>query len=97
MSCRACENDPKVTYVRVGPANVEIAGCEEHLGQLIEQLRAGAPGRDDNVTRFEVIDHTEEAAPVGRIVVKYDVRVERNYQDDGRTLKVFLRDRGSDG
>lgn len=46
----------------------------------------------DNVTRFEVIDHTLVADPVGRIVVKYDVKVELSLQDDGRTLKVFLRD-----
>jgi hypothetical protein len=37
------------------------------------------------VTRFEVIDHTE-----GRLLVKYGVEVELSYQDDGRTLKVFL-------
>jgi hypothetical protein len=36
------------------------------------------------VTRLEVIDET------GRIVVKYDVKVKLDYQDDGRTLKVFV-------
>ena len=37
------------------------------------------------VTRFEVIDET------GRAFVRYDVRAELAYQDDDRTLKVFLR------
>lgn len=37
------------------------------------------------VTRFEVINEG------GRIVVANDVRVELSYQDDYRTLKVFLR------
>ena len=43
--------------------------------------------RDKNINRFEVIDET------GRVVVKYDVSVELNYQDDGQTLKVFLQDK----
>ena len=42
--------------------------------------------RDKNINRFELIDET------GRVVVKYDVSVELLYQDDGRTLKVVLRD-----
>ena len=42
--------------------------------------------RDKNINRFELIDET------GRVVVKYDVSVELNYQDDGKTLKVVLRD-----
>jgi hypothetical protein len=44
------------------------------------------------VTRFEVIDHTW--AGTGRIVnmTHYDVSVELSYQDDGKTLKVFLKD-----
>ena len=43
--------------------------------------------RDKNINRFEVIDET------GRVVVKYDVSVELNYQNDGKTLKVFLKDK----
>lgn len=42
---------------------------------------------NDKVTRFEVIDET------GRAMVKYGVSVELSYQDDGRTLKVFLKDK----
>jgi hypothetical protein len=53
------------------------------------------------VTRFEVIDHTGRTPPVrgsegpGVIVVAYGVSAELLLQDDGRTLKVFLRDRGT--
>ncbi len=43
-----------------------------------EQLKAAA------VTRFEVIDDT------GRVISRHGVRVALSYQDDGRTLKVFL-------
>ena len=42
--------------------------------------------RDKSINRFELIDET------GRLVVKYGVSVELLYQDDGKTLKVVLRD-----
>jgi len=42
--------------------------------------------KNDKVTRFEVIDET------GRVIVKYGVSVELSYQDNGQTLKVFLKD-----
>ena len=42
--------------------------------------------KDNKVTRFEVIDET------GRVIVKHGVSVELSYQDDGKTLKVFLKD-----
>lgn len=42
---------------------------------------------NDKVARFEVIDET------GRAMVKYGVSVKLSYQDDGRTLKVFLKDK----
>jgi hypothetical protein len=41
------------------------------------------------VTRFEVIDHSAEAK--GRFVVEHGKSVELSLQDDGRTLKVFLK------
>ena len=46
------------------------------------------------VTRVEVIDHTRGkvtySPDVPRSVVAYGVNVELAFQDDGRTLKVFL-------
>jgi hypothetical protein len=39
------------------------------------------------VTRFEVIDEN------GRAYVRYGVGIELSYQDDGRTLKVFVQAR----
>ena len=53
--------------------------------------RRKAMSKEAKVTRFEVIDHTE--AGEGRIIVKYGVTVELSYQDDGRTLKVFIKDK----
>lgn len=45
----------------------------------------------ENVTRFEVIDHTKQM--LGRVYVKYGVDVELSFQDDGKTLKVFVDDK----
>lgn len=39
------------------------------------------------VTRLEVIDHT------GRAYVIKDAEVELSYQDDARTLKIFVKPR----
>lgn len=41
--------------------------------------------KDQTVTRFEVIDEN------GRVYVAKDCKVELSYQDDGRTLKVFIK------
>lgn len=40
---------------------------------------------DQTVTRFEVIDEN------GRAYTDYYCKVEISYQDDGRTLKVFIK------
>ena len=44
----------------------------------------------NTVTRFEVIDHTARNSL--RALVRHGVSVELMYQDDGRTLKVVLKD-----
>lgn len=42
------------------------------------------------VTRLEVIDHSPKGT--GRAFVKYDIKeLELSYQDDGRTLKIFIK------
>ena len=42
------------------------------------------------VTRFEVIDHSKDGE--GRELVKYNIGVDLQLQDDGKTLKVFVSD-----
>jgi hypothetical protein len=45
------------------------------------------------VTRVEVIDHrTPRNIERGRVFTARDCAVELSYQDDGRTLKVFVND-----
>jgi hypothetical protein len=45
----------------------------------------------DKVTRFEVIDH-RTGLPQGRTIVATPCKIELSYQDQGRTLKVFVKD-----
>lgn len=44
----------------------------------------------NGVTRFEMIDHRAEGQ--GRILALYGIKVEVDFQDDGRTMKVFIHD-----
>lgn len=58
--------------------------------QMLSQLKS-----DYNVTRFEVINHAKNDMRVGRIMTLYKelshfTDIELLYQDDGKTLKVFL-------
>jgi hypothetical protein len=57
------------------------------LREEVKQLREAA----EKVTRFEVIDDTW--AGTGRVFAHYGCSVELSYQDDGKTLKVFLTDK----
>jgi hypothetical protein len=48
------------------------------------------------VTRFEVINHADNTEPIGRLITMYKEmgdfqEVEVQYQDGGRTIKIFLR------
>lgn len=45
---------------------------------------------DQKVTRFEVIDEN------GRAYTEHYCKVELSYQDDGRTLKVFIKSNKQD-
>lgn len=49
----------------------------------------------ENVTRFEVIDHRtplvgEPGTGYGRVFSARGCKIELSYQDDGKTLKVFV-------
>jgi hypothetical protein len=74
------------------------AEAERWLEEFVSSL--GASFRDDSdcstITRFEVIDHTKglvsRSPDRARAVVAHGVRVALGFQDDGRTLKVFVTD-----
>ena len=61
---------------------------------LLASVR-GAEADTEKVTRFEVIDHRENPGYYRRTFVARPCRVELSYQDDGRTLKVFVDDAAS--
>ena len=72
----------------------EIGVLKAKVSRLTQQNDSLRGKQNINkVTRFEVIDHTW--AGTGRIVnmTHHDVSVELSYQDDGKTLKVFLKDK----
>lgn len=58
--------------------------CAEQLEAVCRTLRDPQP---EKTTRFEVINET------GRVLTRWGVKVKLSYQDDGRTLKVFLSQR----
>ena len=63
-----------------------MAASEHNTRRSVAEFESLPPHvkPEEHVTRFEVIDHT------GRILVVYGVSVTLMYQDDCRTLKVFL-------
>ena len=51
--------------------------------------------KEVEVTRFEVINHADNDRPIGRILTMHKElgdfkNIEVQYQDGGRTLKIFL-------
>lgn len=78
-----------------------VAGLKP-LNKATQQILAFFESQTDKVTRFEVIDHrTRLGSGVnGRVLVidprspqELPTKVKLSYQDDGKTLKVFLTDR----
>lgn len=49
--------------------------------------------KETKPTRFEVIDHRKTSNTIGRCFVAHDVNVELSYQDDWKTLKVFITEK----
>ena len=50
----------------------------------------------DKINRIEVINHAKNDKPIGRLLVLYKElghfeEVEFSVQDDGQTLKIFLK------
>lgn len=63
----------------------------KHFGQLFSAELDKAVNTS-KVTRFEVIDHRDDDQGFlpGRILTEHGVKVELSFQDENRTLKVFL-------
>lgn len=52
--------------------------------------------KQENVTRFEVIDGRRHSSGPGRAFTAHNIKIELAYQDALRTLKVFVKDREED-
>jgi len=74
----------------------ELEDLQEEVKQLRENIAAITFTSVDTsqVTRFEVIDHTARNSL--RAIVRHGVSVDLSYQDDGKTLKVFLKDKDNE-
>jgi hypothetical protein len=61
-----------------------------------DEWRALENSSDENkVTRLEIINHADNKRPVGRLLTLYKElgdfnEIELSYQDNKRTLKIFL-------
>jgi hypothetical protein len=63
-----------------------------HSDQVIDKMNND---KDAKVTRLEVINHANNNNPIGRMVTLYKelgdfTNIELDYQDGGKTLKIFL-------
>lgn len=79
----------KKGYMQCQEDNDWTKGCEcgSSIGQTWCCNQCGLPYNTSKskVTRFEVIDEN------GRAYTEHYCKVELSYQDDGRTLKVFIK------
>jgi len=51
--------------------------------------------KTNNITRLEVVNHAKNTMKIGRVMTLYKEmgdfsQIELSYQDNGRTLKIFL-------
>lgn len=71
---------------------VQCDYCENQIQAILTAVA------ESQVTRFEVIDHTKPLGS-GRVFTRWleePFSVKLSYQDDGRTLKVFLAQLGKE-
>ena len=59
--------------------DMKFDGTQEEWDALVARSK-----KQNDVTRLEVIDNN------GRQYVMWDCKVELSYQDDGKTLKIFV-------
>ena len=64
--------------------------------RLANQISDLNGDKDSILTRLEIINHGENERPVGRLLTLYQElgdfnSIELSYQDDGKTLKIFIR------
>lgn len=86
-------NSEEVSRLREMIKEAEAEAYKEgYIQSIKDRATASIDAMTSEVTRFEAIDHTKSLEDGGgRALVEYDVDVELSFQDEGRTLKVFLK------
>lgn len=80
--------------------NLKSNMTKEEWSDLQDSVKINPPNfdntsSDSKITRLEIINHAKNDKPVGRILTLYKElshfeHIELHYQDDGKTLKIFL-------
>ena len=81
--------------------NLKSNKTKEEWDEIVEQAKISESrislieNKGFKVTRLEVINHTANEHPIGRLLTLYKElgdfnNIELSYQDGGRTLKIFL-------
>ena len=84
--------------------NLKSNKTPEEWDMLVEMAKARLANqisdlngdKDSILTRLEIINHGENERPVGRLLTLHKElgdfnSIELSYQDDGKTLKIFIR------
>lgn len=84
----------KIEHILYGPIKGRDKSIDAMIDKLVVLLEQSYKAKYEHpVTRLEIIDHTKTGT--GRDYTKWipqNFSVELSYQDDGRTLKIFLSD-----
>jgi hypothetical protein len=72
--------------------NLKSNKTKEEWDDLVDKSESHS-NQNVKITRFEVINHANNSMSQGRLLTLYSNQfdnIELSYQDDGRTLKIFL-------
>jgi hypothetical protein len=69
---------------RLSPIPIDVRALANVALDEVVAAAKERPAPENKVTRFEVIDET------GRRFTRWNTSIQLSYQDDGRTLKVFV-------
>lgn len=72
--------------------NYPVYGSINYYKDVAQQVRSVNMDLSD-ITRLEIIDHRKDAPDYGRLPPQI---LDFSYQDDGRTLKIFINDKESE-
>ena len=76
-------NTDRIKEIQEKTAHPNSVSVQQALLQVWNECQEN--NSTSKITRFEVVDET------GRVYSKWNCSVELSYQDDGRTLKVFVK------